>query len=435
MERHTVSFGLLSLARAYCTYYKGLAAITNLLKQNSHLCTRGCICVHMLRSVHYVKLHKTTCDTACRILDLTNIDFDCPEALINDGVANCTKQSFSLSTTTWARCKKSTLLPVCAAEPECFDGLTDVVGDSSSLPKAGGGLCNISKAKPTLIVLWCLFASLLAIIWCMFVALRCWQGKQLNGHVDSNKGHHAIVSRMQLGWDRALKWKPWGLKLSALIGLGMFYSDKASDITLLKQVFGHTWTGYVLLVLLLGQYVLQGYVLVYHLTRKFIGWTVLTKLFLITFVLAIPLGVLLTIVLDVLLFFSDLGIPLKHVDQQVNLEQYQLFRDAGRALYGTLPTVMLQSVTFTLPANPQNQLDLSVKVFIFSFVTAGLQLLKVNGEVMYFALKQKEHAAWVFWRLLSARKVVKEAPILLLTAHSGALLAGQHAGSSDQNIA
>ena len=62
-------------------------------------------------------------------------------------------------------------------------------------------------------------------------------------------------------------------------------------------------------------------------------------------------------------------------------------------------------------------------------------MLKVNGEVMYFALKQKEHAAWVFWQLLSARKVVKEAPILLLTAHSGALLAGQHAGSSDQNIA
>ena len=202
MDRHTVSFGLLFLARAYCTFYKGLAAITNLLKQNSHLCRRGCICVHMLRSVHYVKLHKTTCDTAWRILDLTKTDFDCPEALINDGVANCTEQSLFLSTTTWARCKKSTLLPVCAAEPECFDGLTDVVGDST---KAGGGLCNISKAKPTLIVLWCLFASLLAIMWCMFVALQCWQGKQLNGHIDSNKGHHAMVSRVQLGWDCALK--------------------------------------------------------------------------------------------------------------------------------------------------------------------------------------------------------------------------------------
>ena len=379
------------------------------------------------------------CDTACRVLDLTTANIhDCPEALINNGVANCTGMSLSLSTTTWATCKKSTLLPVCAAEPSCFDGLTDVAGSYflSSLPKAKGDLCNISNAKPTLIVLWCLFASLLAIMWSMFVALRYWQGKQLNGHVDSNKGHHAIVSRMQIGWDRTLKWKPWGLKLSALLGLGMFYSDKASDITLLKQVFGHTWTGYVLLVLLLGQYVLQGYVLVYHLTRKFIGWTVLTKLFLCTFVLAIPLGVVLTVVLDVLLFFADLGIPLKHVDRQMNLEQYQLFRDAGRALYGTLPTVMLQSVTFTLPANPQNQLDLSVKVFIFSFVTAGLQLLKVNGEVMYFALKQKEHAAWVFWQLLSARNLVKEAPILLLTAHTGVeLLAGQLAGSSDQNIA
>ena len=120
----------------------------------------------------------------------------------------------------------------------------------------------------------------------------------------------------------------------------------------------------------------------------------------------------------------------------MNLEQYQLYRDAGRALYGTLPTVILQFVAFTLPANPQNQLDLSVKVFLFSFVTGGLQLLKVNGEVMHFALKQREHAASVFWQLLSARKLVKEAPIVLLTAHSGVeLLAGQPAGSSDQNIA
>ncbi len=226
------------------------------------------------------------------------------------------------------------------------------------------------------------------------------------------------------------------LKMSALLGLGMFYFDKASDITLLKQVFGHTWTGYVSLTLLLSPYVLQGYILIYHLTTKVIGWTVLTKLFLFTFVLAIPLGVILTIVLDVLLFFADLGIPLKYVDQRVNLEHYQLFRDAGRALYGTLPTVILQSVTFTMPANPLNGLDLSVNVFTISFVAAGLQLLNVNREVMYFALKQKEHAAWVFWQLFSARRFVKESPIVLLTAHSGVEpLARQQANSSDQNIA
>ncbi len=190
------------------------------------------------------------------------------------------------------------------------------------------------------------------------------------------------------------------------------------------------------MTLLLSQYVLQGYILIYHLTRKLIAWTIVTKLFLFTIVFALPLGVILTIVLDVLLFLSDLGIPLKYIDQQVNLEHYQLFRDAGRALYGTLPTVILQSVSFTMPANPQNGLVLPVKVFMISFVAAGLQLLKVNGEVIYFALKQKEHAARVFWQLLSAQSFVKKAPTVLLTAHSGVeLLAGQHASSSDQNIA
>ncbi len=89
-----------------------------------------------------------------------------------------------------------------------------------------------------------------------------------------------------------------------------------------------------------------------------------------------------------------------------------------------------------MPANSLNGLILSVKVFVISFVAAGLQLLKVNGEVMYFALKNKDHAAWAFWQLLSARKFVKQSPVMLSTAHSGVeLLARQHATSSNQDVA
>ena len=388
--------------------------------------------VHIPRSVQYLKMCRIACHVFCRHLNLTNDK--CPEALINTGVAKCTQLSLFLSSTTWARCKTATLLPVCVAEPTCFTGWSDIGGEylfSDAL------LCNINYAAQILIVLWFLLASLLAVLWGTLAALRYWQAKQVKGLVvDSNKGWQTIIGSMQHGWSQALKWKPWGLRMSALLGLGMFYFDKASDITLLKQVFGHTWTGYALLVLLLNQYVLQGYILMYQLTTKFIGWTVWTKLFLLSFVLAIPLGVPLTIVLDVLLLFADLGIPLKYIDQQVNLEHYQLFRDAGRTLYGTVPTVILQSVTFTRPANPQNGLVLPVKVFMISFVAAGLQLLKVNGEVIYFAFTQKEHAAQVFWQLLSAQRFVKESPTVLLTAHSGVeLLARQHATSSDPNIA
>ena len=381
----------------------------------------------MLSIVQYVKMHRIACDVACR--DLTGVSDHCPEALIDTILAGCTQLGLYLSQATWATCKKSTLLSICAADHCIYGG----IGEVQSL---GGDLCKVNNAKLILIVMWCLFSSLLAVMWSMFVALRYRQAKHMISPVDSNKGYQIMVSRMQHGWNRALKWKPWELKMSALIGLGMFYFDKASDIILLQQVFGDTWTGYVLMALLLSQYVLQGYILIYHLTRKLIGWTIVTKLFLFTIVFALPLGVILTIVLDVLLFLSDLGIPLRYIDQQVKLEHYQLFRDAGRALYGTLPTVILQSVTFTMPANPQNGLVLPVKVFMISFVAAGLQLLKVNGEVIYFALKQKEHAARVFWQLLSAQRFVKKAPTVLLTAHSGVeLLAGQHASSSDQNIA
>ncbi len=93
--------------------------------------------------------------------------------------------------TSWAKCKKATLLPICAADPFCFLGLTSFTGQGNliSLPNAGNDLCKIKNAKLTLIVLWCLFASLLAIMWSMFVALRYWQAKRVNGPVDSNNGH------------------------------------------------------------------------------------------------------------------------------------------------------------------------------------------------------------------------------------------------------
>ena len=64
------------------------------------------MCIHMLRSVQYVQMHRIAYDIASRYLDLTNVSiYDCPEALINNGLARCTGLSSTLSKTTWARCK------------------------------------------------------------------------------------------------------------------------------------------------------------------------------------------------------------------------------------------------------------------------------------------------------------------------------------------
>ena len=59
------------------------------------------------------------------------------------------------------------MLSVCAAEPECLSGdNSELIGKLvySNLPAAGGDLCKIDNAKVILIMLWCLFASLLAMM-------------------------------------------------------------------------------------------------------------------------------------------------------------------------------------------------------------------------------------------------------------------------------
>ena len=80
-------------------------------------------------------------------------------------------------------------------------------------------------------------------------------------------------------WARALQWRPWGLKGAALFGLATFWYDKGSDVKLLSDVWGHTWTSYALLTLLLYQYVLQGYIIIFHIihAHKFKWFFTLSK--------------------------------------------------------------------------------------------------------------------------------------------------------------
>ena len=120
-------------------------------------------------------------------------------------------------------------------------------------------------------------------------------------------------------------------------------------------------------------------------------------------------GVLMMIGLDVSLFVSDLGYSFSFIDRHFDLEEYQLFRDIGRALFGTVPTAVLQSVTFTTGSTPQNGLILTTQTFVSAIVASGLQLLKVTGELMYLSLTGKPGMHTVFWRLLIGKHVVREA--------------------------
>ena len=202
-----------------------------------------------------------------------------------------------------------------------------------------------------------------------------------------------------------------GLKVAALLGLGVFWFDKASDLILLLDIWGPTWTSKALLALFLFQYFVTGYISVVRFGVSRAGWKLGMQLFVCTVLpsalCACCIGMPATASFDVLLFLSDLGVPLAYIDARYDMGEYQLFRDVGRGLCGTLPTIALQAYAFTVGTTPSNNMELTSSVFITSFVASALQLLKVAAELMYVSYRRNENLFVVLWQVFSAKKVIK----------------------------
>ena len=296
----------------------------------------------------------------------------------------------------WRQCKRKKVLEACTSL--CIS--SDILHPN---------LCRAANAPLTLSLLW---SALIVMLSTLFIGYfsACYV---LSKHKSNNSKMSCLLTSTEQGWANVLQWRPLGLKFAALLGLAVFWFDKGSDIQLLNEVWGHTWTGYVLLVLLLYRYLIEGYIVIFHLTRSAAVRNYLNgsrfRSGLYYFVVAWPSTSLFTAVgLDVLLFLSRLGVPLSVFDRHINFEQYQLCRDVGRAIFGTVPTVILQSVTFSFGANPDNGLILTTQVFVLAFVAAGMQLLKVSAELLYLAWKQHNSVLRVSWQLCTGMNVLKE---------------------------
>ena len=375
-----------------------------------------------------VASHKILC-MACRTWELSGL-MHCPQGklgqLFDSGSPECQSGSTEITVDkdSWGYCKREQLLEA------CISGCMTVSADHPEL-------CVAKHAGLTLILLWCTLAGLLAIMFCSYFVLRI---KLVKHNPSDDSRFNRLMNKAKQGWAHALQWRPWGLKVAALLGLATFWYDKGSDVKLLSDVWGHTWTSYVLLALLLYQYVLQGYILIFNMLRgrKF-KWVFEARMLRVlhlqgplyfVFMLFPATGVLMMIGLDVCLFVSDLGYSIPFIDRHFDLEEYQLFRDIGRALFGTVPTAVLQSVTFTTGSTPTNGLVLTTQTFVSAIVASGLQLLKVTGELMYLTLKGKAGMHTVFWRLLVGKRVVREAS----ETKSSDLLAEGYVTSSQPDV-
>ena len=319
---------------------------------------------------------------ACRQLywELSGVK-DCPQNVLNkvtdsrELACRSGKVKITIDKGSWDDCNPEQLLKAC---------ISGCLTLSADYPQ----LCKAKHADSILLVLWCTLTGLWFIMLCAYTVVSV----RLIKHDlrDSSRFNH-VMNKAKQEWARALQWQPWGVKVARLFALALFWYDWATDLGLLLNVWGHTWTGYALLVFLLYQYVWQGYVLAIHLfhLRKFIGFfeTRLVKRLqwpmYCVFVLNPITTILMMVGLDIALVVSDLGLSIPFIDCHFDLEQYQLCRDIGRALFGTLPTAVLQSVAFATGSTPANGLVLTTQTFVLAIVGSELQLLKVTGELMY----------------------------------------------------
>lgn len=272
--------------------------------------------------------------------------------------------------------------------------------------------CHAQHYKLTLILLYSMFAGLLSLLCIAFFLLHMRSLKQKPLHRESRT--YVIMQQAKAGLAQALHWKPWGVKFAALLGLAVFWFDKATDLRLLVALLaGGTWTGHTLLGLFVGQYIVTAYVLIVRLailSRNRAIQVVCVCTVLPGLLTALFAGLPVVLMLDVLLFFADFGLCMSCVTARIDLEEYQLSRDVSRSLAGTIPTVVLQSVAFTMGTNPRNDMRLTSEEFISSYVGSAAQLLKVVGQMLYVALIRSESVPCVFWRHLSAAQVFPASP-------------------------
>ena len=404
------TFTVIACTSYHCSsayVYHRVSVITRATSNGSHLFGQQ-LCMTMRATCSFFRCWKLN--------GLTRCPQDILSHSLDTGSPTCNAM-ITIDKNSWeTHCKRKQLLEACTSQ--CI-----------TLSVDHPELCVAKHAGLTLILLWCTLAGLLSIMVCTYIVVRI---KLVQHNPGDNSKFSQLMNKVKQGWAHVLQWRPWGVKVAALFGLATFWYDKGSDVKLLSDVWGHTWTGYALLVFLLYQYVLQGYILMFHLICACkLTWLFEARLFRVlrlkrpfyfAFMLCPLTGVLMMIGLDVSLFVSDLGYSIPIIDRHFDLEEYQLFRDIGRALFGTVPTAILQSVTFTTGSTPQNGLVLTTQTFVSAIVASGLQLLKVTGELMYLALQGKASMHTVFWRLLVGKHVVREA---LETKSSDLLPQGQ----------
>lgn len=166
-----------------------------------------------------------------RFWSLTNLTV-CPDEFISHNSDKWGYQTTSMDDATWRLCKQETILKACVS----YDGMNLA-------------LCQVKNATLILSVFWAAFAASAILLGCTYCFARYRASKYALLQINSMMS--LLLASVRRNWNRALKWKPYGVKLGALLGLAVFWFDKASDVKLLAELGLDSYMSFALLALLI----------------------------------------------------------------------------------------------------------------------------------------------------------------------------------------
>ena len=299
-------------------------------------------------------------------------------------------------------------------------------------------ICANHNANWVLLIVWLVFGGC-----CVFVT-----GVYLAARWHTNR-HGSTRFRL---WSCLVPAPVWAVMhgvydtCQGLGGLAFYYYDLVTNIILLAQVWG-TWPAAMLLSILLFHFAVVGVVVAFHTIYELFGLKydlsgVRLPFGVALVILSLAVGPCLipvVLLLDTCAFTRRVFLCIKQVARLpgfqwtrpayivafgfngnlhnmrfglgwVDLESYESMHNLIAAVLQSLPTVVLNSVIFSLGNKPSHGIFLSNSLFITAIIASCLAMLKTLTAILWQAFRQTVHpvrhaASLVIGRTLAGKHV------------------------------
>ncbi len=290
-----------------------------------------------------------------------------------------------------------------ADEEYVLEALKDALQAKNNQLASVRQICSNQSSKTVLLIAWLLFGAICLAILGAYTLKICHQ---------RHFGATNLASGLQCPSVRTAA----TLLYDTFAGLGLlafYYYDLVTSIIVLGQVWG-TWPGYVLLAIFLVHFATTGGIVAYHGFNRLADvkhnvpdvWPRTRTAIVVLSLLSSPLMIPVVLVLDTCAFVRQVFRCAQHFThwfgfrwvrvgylaacvfhrslsdihyfglKWVDLEKYESMHNLVAAVFQSFPTMVLNSLLFSLGNKPSHGVFLSVDLFAAAFLASSLAVLK-----------------------------------------------------------